>query len=338
MRHLVLGSGPVGRATAAALLARGESVRMVSRRAPQSLPPGAEHLAADVLDAHARRDAARDIDVVHQCLNAPYHRWASDFPPLQDAAVDLARNVGGRLVSFENLYPYGAPRRDPFTETDAFAPCSEKGRVRAAMAEALSALHGTGELQVAHVRASNLFGPGMHMSTLGDEVFGRACAGRAPRLLGDPRTAHTWTYVADAGETMALAALNGGWGRAWHVPSAPACSQHEVVEHLGRLLGRKLRASVTPPFVLRLVGLFRPEVGALVEMLYEFRAAFVMSDTDTRAELGQSHTPFEVALAATAAAFTRAQSIPSRSAAATSTPTNGSTRRAPRFGREPGAA
>ncbi|MFO0598473.1 MAG: NAD-dependent epimerase/dehydratase family protein [Myxococcaceae bacterium] len=313
MRHLVLGSGPVGLATAVALQARGESVRLVSRRRPAALPPGVEHLALDVLDATAMA-TVRDVDVVHQCLNAAYHRWATDFPPLQAAAVALIRRLGARLVSFENLYPYGAPRAEAFRETDAFAPCSEKGRVRTAMIEALQREPG---LQVAHVRASDLFGPGMHGSALGGEVIGRACDGLAPRLLGDPDALHTWTYVADAGETMARVALAPSpWGKAWHVPSAPACSQHEIVARLGRLLGRELRASVTPALVLRLVGLVRPEAGALVEMLYEFRAPFVMADEVTRAQLGQAHTPLDAALAATVASFT-----PRRTPAPSSTAT-----------------
>jgi nucleoside-diphosphate-sugar epimerase len=318
MSHLILGSGPVGLATAAALAARSLPVVLVSRHAPPRLPPGVRHAAVDVLDAARLREAAAGARVVVQCLNAPYHRWAKDFPPLQTAAVDLARHLGARLVSFENLYPYGLPRVAPFAEADGFAPCSEKGRVRAALATALAELHRRGELEVAQVRASDLFGPGMHASALGDELFARACQGKQPRLLGDPDAPHTWTYVADAGETLARVAIDPATsGRAWHVPSAPPLSQREVVERVGRLLGRTLEPQQTPRLVLRLVGLLNPAAGALVEMLYEFERPFVMSDAATRAALGQAHTPLDAALAATVAAFTPPAA---RAASSTATP------------------
>jgi nucleoside-diphosphate-sugar epimerase len=212
--------------------------------------------------------------------------------------------VGARLVSFENLYVYGQPGPVPFAEDAPHRPRSEKGRVRVSMIDELQRLVARGELEVDHVRASDLFGPGMRESALGDEVMGRVAAGKDPRVLGNPELPHTWTFTDDAGETLARVGLGGGpSGRVWHVPSAPPVSQREVVETLQRLVGRQLRLLPTPGLVLRLVGLVRPAAGALVEMLYEFEQPFAMADAATRAALGQTHTPLETALERTLAAF-----------------------------------
>lgn len=299
-KHVILGAGTVGTSAAAALLQRSQEVLVVSRRRPAGLPAAVRHVAADVRDAEALRRACAGAKAVYQCLNAPYHRWRKEFPPMQRAVVAAARAVGARLVSFENVYPYGLPGAAPFAEDHPLAACSEKGRIRAEMVEELRGLQARGELEVVHVRASDLFGPGMLGSALGSELVGRAVEGKPARGLGDLDAPHTWTFTADAGETLASAGTPaGGGGRVWHVPSDAPRSQRQVAAELGRILGRGVTIQATPAFVLRLVGLFQPAAAELVEMAYEFDRPFVVGDQVTRAALGVGHTPFAEALAAT---------------------------------------
>jgi nucleoside-diphosphate-sugar epimerase len=275
-----------------------------SRGRPTELAPGVEHHAGDVGDQAAVNAACRGAEVVYQVLNAPYHRWAEEFPAMQRAVVQGARSSGARLVSFENVYAYGKPGREPFRENSPYAPCSGKGRVRAAMAEELQALHASGALQVSHVRASDLFGPGMRLSGLGDEVIGRAVSGKAPRVVGDLDAEHTWTFTEDAGRTIARVGSDpAAFGAVWHVPSDAPRSTNALMEALSSRLGRRVQAQVTPAWMLRLLGWFVPPVGAMVEMIYQFEAPFVVSDQHTRAALGLAPTPFAEAFAATVAWF-----------------------------------
>lgn len=190
IKHVILGAGPVGTSAAASLLKRGITVVLVSRARPSLLPEGASHVALDVGDTVAVSRVCDGAAVVYQCLNAPYHRWREVFPGLQRAAVAVAQKVGARYVSFENVYMYGAPGPTPFVETQAHAPCSHKGRVRAEMVDDLRRLRDSGQLDVTHVRASDLFGPGMRASALGDEIVGRAVAGRGARGFGDLDAPH----------------------------------------------------------------------------------------------------------------------------------------------------
>jgi nucleoside-diphosphate-sugar epimerase len=209
------------------------------------------------------------------------------------------------------VYMYGASGSTPFVETQSHAPCSDKGRVRAEMVEELRRLHHAGELEVTHVRASDLFGPGMRGSALGDEIIGRAVGGRGARGFGDLDAAHTWTFTQDAGETLAAAGLTAASsGRVWHVPSDAPRSQRQVVAELTRLLAREVAVSSTPAWVLRIVGLFRPEASALIEMAYEFERPFVVDDQATRAVLGVGHTSFAEALSGTVAWFRGASGVP----------------------------
>jgi nucleoside-diphosphate-sugar epimerase len=84
--HLVLGTGPLGLATARALLARGQSVLLVNRRRTISeLPEGATILAADLSDAAAMRQAAMRAAVIQFCVQPPYRLWTAEFPKLPRA-------------------------------------------------------------------------------------------------------------------------------------------------------------------------------------------------------------------------------------------------------------
>ncbi len=284
---------------------------VVSRKRPQGLPEGVTHHAVDVRDSEALARVCEGRDVILQCLNAPYHRWATEFPPLQKTAIAAAHAASGALVSFENVYMYGAPGSQPFAEDHAHAPCSAKGRVRAEMVDELRELHTKGALRVAHVRASDLFGPGIRAASLGDEVFGRAVAGKAPRGFGNLDAPHTWTYTLDAGETLARVALSAdAYGQVWHVPSDAPRSQREVASELATLLGRPVPISATPIFVLKLVGLFTPEAREMIEMLYEFEKPFVVGDERARTVLGQTPTRFVEALAETVRWFQRPSASP----------------------------
>ena len=293
MRHVILGGGPGGAGTAEALRRRGAEVVVVRRRRPAELPEGVRHVAADALDGPGLARACEGAGVVYQCLNAPYHRWPAMFPPLQRSALAAARGAGARYVSFENVYMYGDPRGAPMTEASPETPCSEKGRVRAAMSAELKAVHARGEVAVAQVRASDLFGPGMRLASAGDELFARAVAGKPARAIGGLDQPHTWTFTRDAGETLARVGLDPSTsGKVWHVPSDRPRTQRELVAAIAEVLGRPVGLQATPAWVLQVLGVFVPPVGAMLEMAYEFEQPFVVEDAATRAALGQAPTPF----------------------------------------------
>lgn len=300
--HIILGSGPVGASTAARLGRAGLSPVLISRNKPAQLPAGVTHRAGDVLDDDFMRAACADAAVIYQCLNAPYHLWESTFPPLQRAALKAASAAKARYISFENVYMYGMPGATPFDEDSPHAPCAKKGVVRAKMAQELDVLRAEGALEIVQVRASDLFGPSMHMSALGDEVFGRIARGLKPRVLGDPHQAHSWAYVEDTAEAMAACGLATSPPAVLHVPNDSPRSTHELLELIGELVGRPMPYTVTPAWLLRLIGLFKPEVGAIIEMAYEFDRPFIVNSKHAQA-MGLHPTPIKEALRQTLQAF-----------------------------------
>lgn len=299
--HVVLGTGAIGLALVEELVASGRSVRAVNRSGRADVPAGVEVRAGDLTDPTFAGAAIADAAVIYQCLNPPYHRWAEEFPGLQDAAVGAARAAGARFVSFENTYMYGDTNGEPMTETTPMRGHTRKGKVRAAMAEQLRALHESGDLRVSTARASDYFGPrGTAQSPFGDLVIGAALAGKAARVMGDPDQPHSYTYTVDAARTLAaLGNRDDVDGEIFHVPNAPAQTTRQIIDMISEQMGSPIKVSAAPRLVLRALGLFNPTVRELDEMRYEFIQPFIVDSTKAQNRLDIAPIPLAEALQAT---------------------------------------
>jgi nucleoside-diphosphate-sugar epimerase len=299
--HVIVGAGSVGSATARLLSEQRNEVRLVSRSGAGPEGLGIARIAADATDQSALSRIAVGASAIYNCANPPYHRWATDWPPLAASLLETATNVGAVLVTVNNLYGYG-PVDHPMTERDPFAPVGIKGQVRAKMwADALAA-HQSGRVRVTEARASDYFGPGLtDTSHLGSRVVPRLLAGRSIRVLGNPDAPHSWTYVPDVARTLVTLATDArAWGRAWHVPTGPPQSQREVIAAMAAIAGvRTPFVGSVPRWMLWLSGLFSPTIRGLREVLYQFDRPFIMDSAEATTAFGIHPTPFPEALAAT---------------------------------------
>lgn len=303
--HVIFGTGPVARATMQSLLRRDLPVRMVNRsgRFPGGdAPAGVEVLAGDARDAEFSRQAAAGASVVYQCLNPEYHEWAELFPALQNGVLAAAESNDALLVSMENVYGYGRPDGAPLTEQSPLNAHTRKGRLRNGMAEQLRLAHESGRVRVTTGRASDYYGPGGGMaSPFGDLVFEGVLQGGTARLYGSPDLLHTYTFIPDIGEGLAVLGTDPrAVGRVWHLPNdpQPQTSRH-MAETAFRLAGTTGKIAGTPMWVFRLLGLRDRTIREVVEMAYEFQADFIVDSSAIANELGVHATPVDEAVAIT---------------------------------------
>jgi nucleoside-diphosphate-sugar epimerase len=302
-RHVIFGTGAIGLATFDALRRRGETARLVNRSGSARVPDDVEVVGGDARDPAFTTAVTRGARVIYQTLNPPYAEWTSQFPLLQAGVLAAAEAAGARLVSMENVYMYGRPAGRPLTEDRAYDAHTRKGQLRGRMARQLLAAHDAGRVEVAIGRASDYFGPrGGAQSNLGDRLFPAALAGKTASVLGDPDQPHTYTYIPDVGEGLAVLGEHpGAPGQVWHLPNDPATrTTRQLVDIAYRQAGQKRgRLRTLPPLLLRALGLFDPAMRELVEMQYLFAEPFVVDSSKIADELGVVATPVEQALADT---------------------------------------
>jgi nucleoside-diphosphate-sugar epimerase len=292
--NLVIGYGPAGAATARLLAEQGGSVRVIATSARPS-EPGIEHVALDARDGRRLTEAAAGASVIYNCASPPYHRWTRDWPPLADAVNAAAEATGAVLVTLSNLYGYG-PVDGPLTEDLPLNATGGKGRTRAAVWRKALDLHEQGRIRAVEVRSSDFFGPGV---TDGGHLAGRVMPpllrGRTIRVLGDPDTPHSWTYLPDVARAMVrVAGAEDAWGRPWHVPTEPPLSIRAMI---GKLAGQAgvPDASVRqlPPGLVRILGLASPLLRELQEVRYQFDRPFVVDSAAYTARFGETATPID---------------------------------------------
>ncbi|MGE7438513.1 NAD-dependent epimerase/dehydratase family protein [Kitasatospora sp. NPDC001175] len=298
--HVVVGYGPAGAATARLLAELGHSVRVVTRsgRPPE---PGIEHVALDATASERLTEVARGATAIHSCGAPPLHRWATEWPPLASSICAAAEATGAVLVMLGNLYGYGPVDR-PITEDLPLAATGPKERVRAALWEQARTLHEAGRIRAVEVRASDFFGPGVtDGGHLAARVMPRLLNGKPVTVLGDPDAPHSWSYLPDVARALVeVAGEERAWGRAWHVPTAPAASIREMVNRVaadaktGPVAVRRLS-----PAVLGLASLFSPLIRELREVRYQFDRPFVLDSSAYESAFTVCATPVEEQLKAT---------------------------------------
>lgn len=297
--HTVVGAnGATGRVLLRELRARGTRVRAITRSPLRDAPAGVEAVHADALDGDALRTAVRGSEVVYHCAMPVFPRWLADFPPITRGIVEAAAATGAKVVFADDTWMYG--RVDaPMTEALPSAPVSNKGVLRAFLAEYLLRVHAEGRVRVAIGRAPELFGPGVG-SLLGANVFGAAARGRTATYIGDPTLPFSPLYIDDfARGLIALADDPRADGEVWHVPTPPATTGRELMALAYEAAGSRMRFRTVSSRVGRALGTVWPLAREGAEMLYQFEQPFTIDASKFAAAFGSAPTPYAVAARAT---------------------------------------
>jgi nucleoside-diphosphate-sugar epimerase len=301
--HVVFGTGPLGRAVAASLTLRGHRVRMVNRGGDATdVPLGAEVVAGNAYEVEEVCRVTDGAAVVYQCAQPPYTNWPRLFPPLQAAIIEGVARTKARLVIAENLYMYGDTQGGVITEDTPHRPHGPKGRTRALMTDQAMAAHKAGKVRVAIGRGSDFFGPRVSASVVGEGVFRRVLDGKPARAMGNPDLPHSYTYVGDFGEALAiLGEREEAMGHVWHVPNAEPVTSRRFVEMVAEAAGRNPQMQVAGPILLGALGLVNREIRELWEMQYEFEKPFVVDSSRFERTFGVRATPLGDAIQQTVA-------------------------------------
>ncbi len=300
---LIIGYGPVGRATAALLQAQGRQFRVAQRSRPADLPAGIDFTACDILDPASVRAAVAGARQVLVAVGFAYSGkvWETAWPIAMRNLLDACAAAGARMIFFDNLYMYG-PQQAPLVET---MPLSGKRRKPAARAAITRMWQQDSRVKVAALRAPDFYGPGVLLSHVGETGLAAIARGKPAIFVFPPDQPHDYAYVPDIGRAVVtlLDAGDDAYGQAWHVPCAPTLTSREILAMGAAKAGVALRLRSIPGPLLKLITPYLAFLRELGEMKFQWDRPYRVDATKWTSRFWSDVTPFEIGVAATIESF-----------------------------------
>jgi nucleoside-diphosphate-sugar epimerase len=301
--HVVVGAaGATGRRLVRRLADAGHRVRAVSRNGADLGVPGVEMRAADARDAASVRRLVEPDSVVYHCAMPPITRWATEFPPLTSALLEAASATGSRLVYADSTWMYGR-MTGPMDDQTPVRPVSQKGILRAFMAEQILHAAAAGRVRASLVRAGELYGPRTR-SMIAGNVFAAVARDRAATWYGDADQPITPTFIDDFARTIAAVGTGDESAAAvWLVPHPEPTTGRRLVAEAARQAGTRPRLREVRSGLLRALGTLVPLAREATELVYQFEQPFVLDGRRTAAAFDLTPTPYADGIAACLAAI-----------------------------------
>ena len=321
MKHVIFGSGPLGRAVLNQILERQEPVRVVNRSGTmQGVPSSVEVVKADAYDVDSAKRAAAGASVIYNCAAPEYSvkAWQTQLPLLWGNIAQSAAHQAAKLIIGDNLYVYDQADGSNIREDLPMHSSARKGQARIAVTKQMLELHRRGQVEIAFVRGADFYGPhGTDQSQFGSRMIPPLLRHQAAQVIGPSNAPHSITYLPDFGRAIAMVAQrDDAFGQAWHVPNAPAQSRLEVMTMLAAIIGAPLKVQAMGKPLIAVLGLFVPILREVAEMGYQFEKPYIVNHDQFVAAFGDIHTPLGTGLECTVEWFKTLET--SRSSAARS--------------------
>jgi nucleoside-diphosphate-sugar epimerase len=281
--HTILGStGNIGTALAKDLSAYTDNIRLVSRN-PSKINSKDHLMKADLLNSSELDAAVAGSGTVYLVAGITYKVkiWQEQWPVIMKNTINACKKHGAKLVFFDNMYCYDPNHVGNLTENSPVNPQSQKGKVRAKIAQMVLDEIKSGKLTAMIVRAADFFGPGAKLSFLNESVINRMKAGKTAQWLYAGDKKHSFTYIPDAAYATAfLAQQENAWNQVWHLPTSKVYpTGQETVNILAKHLGVEPKLQVLGPFMLNLVSLFIPVLKEIKELRYQLDQDYCFDST-----------------------------------------------------------
>lgn len=278
----ILGTGQLGLAIFQFLLDKNpnEDILLVNKTGKLSMPipQNVKILGADVTSKADMLAIASRSDLIFNCTDMPYDKWAHFYPATANALAYALSKTDAKLVFADNLYSYGNVMGKEMNEQMPHSAKTKKGKIRAGVINTLLYSGEPYNSRVAFVKAADFIGPRIHKGVFGTDFLDRIHDGKRVLLFGNIDLPHTFTYINDFAAAMInVGTANDTFGQIWHVPNAPALSLDKWVHLFEVVTNKRIKKTISPKFVIRITGFFNSFIKELYEMAYQFEYPYLVN-------------------------------------------------------------
>jgi nucleoside-diphosphate-sugar epimerase len=281
MQTILGANGVIGYNTAKALRTYTDNIRLVSRN-PRPVNETDHLIAADLTNFSETKLAVQGSEIVYLTAGLNYNTqtWQQQWPVIMQNVVQACKESSSKLVFFDNVYAYGYCQ-GKMTEETPFNPCSNKGEVRAQIAQTLLNEMQAGNIEAMIVRSADFYGPNTPLSFVNMMVFENMVNGKRAQWMLNETTKHSFTYTPDAGfGTALLGNTTSAFGQTWHLPThSEVLTGKEIIELAATALAVAPDYQLLKKWMLQMVSLFNPLVKESMEMLYQLENDYLFDSS-----------------------------------------------------------
>ncbi|TSJ38551.1 NAD-dependent epimerase/dehydratase family protein [Mucilaginibacter corticis] len=280
--HTILGAGgPVATALTRELENNNETIRLVSRKPITPAKPTTTWQKADLLNYNELQAATAGSTVIYLCAGLVYDKniWREQWPVIMQNVINIAKANKARLIFFDNVYMYGLVK-GLMTEETPYNPVSEKGKIRAGIADMLMNEVKAGNIQASIARAADFYGTNSMNSFFDMMVLDKYAKKQSAQWLGDPNKLHNFSYIPDMGKAMYLLGQHPeSDNQVWHLPTAPVMTGKQFIELAANTYKTKPKYMRVGKWLLFLLGLFNKVIMGSVEMYYQYSNDYIFDSS-----------------------------------------------------------
>jgi len=210
--------------------------------------------------------------VIYLCVGLVYDVkvWEQQWPVIMQNVINATKATKARLIFFDNVYMYGLVD-GPMTEETPYKPISEKGKVRAKIADMLMNEVKAGNIKASILRAADFYGTDSLNSSFDMMLLDKYAKKQTAQWIGSTKVKHNYTYIPDTGKAMYLLGQTPeSDNQIWHAPTAKPMLGIEFIELAASIYKVKPSYMRINKFMLWVFGLFNKLVAGVVEMYYQY--------------------------------------------------------------------
>jgi len=280
--HTILGAGgAVANALTRELTDHNETIRLVSRKPIETTGKNITWKKADLLNYTEVLEAAKGSTVIYLCAGLVYDKaiWRQQWPVIMQNVIKVTKATGARLIFFDNVYMYGLVN-GPMTENTPYHPSSEKGKIRATIANMLMDEVKAGNIRATIARAADFYGTDSKNSFLDIMVLDKYAKKGKAQWIGKTTVKHNFSFIPDMGRAMFLLGQSPeSDNQVWHLPTAPALTGKQFIELAANIYQVKPRYMAINKLLLFMAGLFTKVVMGTVEMYYQYNHDYIFDSS-----------------------------------------------------------
>lgn len=273
MQTILGAGGNIGAELARQLITYTPHIRLVARN-PKAVNATDELMPADLLDGSQVDQAVAGSDVVYATVGFPYSTkvWQQSWPPFIKNTIAACEKHGAKLVFFDNVYMYDRSAIGHMTEESPINPPSEKGKIRAQIADMIMGEVKKGTLTALIARSADFYGPGGNNSVMQAMVTDNLRKGKKSNWPADADKIHNFTYTPDAARATALLGNTpDAYNQVWHLPTdATQLTGRQWAALFAEAMSGKSGVQVMPAWLVGALGIFIPFMGEFKPMLYQY--------------------------------------------------------------------